>query len=778
MGLDLGNILLGAASLIVGGFLTLSGIGGLLGPRLLLFGALTIFSTAFSNRSGRSGLNGSARWGWDNLQNAGTEGGPIPIPYGEDRFAPPVISVLPQQEGGQPVVYALYLVGHGPIEGIYDVELNDVPIASFKGADYITKLGTADQTATWRKQVGASTYVDFPGFNAIGRTFQAGTTLTKDARHTHVMLQEADAAILSLTMPGGIGKQKSDGLKSDHVEIFIEYRKANLADSPFGPFAVPKDSAGKQRQGEWSAYGAAGTWILEKKVSTTYRSTIRLDFPSRGLWAVRVTGRRNNEDGLVVVPTLTTITEVVNDARAYAGFALIGVRLPPTEQLNSGLPRLTLRFKGRLLYDPRAPSAAPAYSANNALVALDLQTNAVYGLGDRVTLARCDQGAVVTDAAGFITSGTWRAFADYCDDSVTPRGGTAQPRHRFSLPIDSKAEAREWLQHILGLARAALHQSQGKIKVAWDRTATATPYPFDSRRTSTSRKNIVAATNADGPGPGESSLVCRSLAESQRPNYVEVQYIDPDDHYRKHIVRVQNRRVAIASTTGTPTGGEDLEVTRSGAKVVVGRYVFSAGGWLYYVVDSGQSEPSASEVVTGRTSGATFTCTGSAAAAYATSPLVKQEVAGAGITRRGEAVMHARWMLNRALITPTFVSLKGFPRELVLEPSDALSISDDDQGWTARRFALESVSRDPESIGDLVAREYDVRVYADRVDQVPGFDKYIQPGGSVPPGLRSATETTKPAGVSTTPASTPSQSSVAPQVSASYASWYDGANKR
>lgn len=781
--MSIGQFLLGVGAIIVGVILTIAGVGGPLGARLIAFGALTIFQTAFSNKSGRGGLAGSGRWAWDNLQNVGTEGGPIPVPYGEDRFAPPVISVVPLQEGADAVVYAQYLVGHGPITEIADVEVNGIPIANFKGAEWIAKLGTSTQTAEWSKTRVASSgnfIINYPGFGLIGRTFQAGTQLGANATHVHVMQQEADALTLALVMPSGIYKQGTKGPESNHVEISIEYRLASSADSGYGPFAVPKDSTGKQRQGEWSAYGAAGTWILEKKVTATYRSTIRLDFPSRGLWAVRVTGRQDNTNGLVVIPTLATVSEIVNDARAYAGYAVLGVKLPPSEQLNSGLPLVTIRYRGRTVIDPRVSLTVPAYSANNALVALDFLTNATYGLGDRVSLSACDVGAITYNAAGFLVGGTWRAFADYCDQSVTPRGAlAADVRHRFDFPIDTIAEAREWLGHMLGLARGALYQTDGLTRVAWDRPTTETPYVFEARKSNVSnRHNIIAAPGPEGsPGPGESTLVARILPENDRPTIVRVYFMDREDHNRRRSVDVQNRVIAIDSTTGTPTPGEELKVTRSGAAVVVGRYVFHAGGRLYYVVDDGAAEPSASETVTGKTSGATFAVSASAAAAWPT-PVVLQEMNAAGIVRRSAAIALARWQLNRALLTPTFASLKTFAGDVHLEPADAANVSDDDQGWTARAFKVESVSRDGTAIGEVVLREYHAGVYVDSIDQVPGLGRFINPAGSVPPGLRDSAESAKPTKTNSSTVNAVAAATVKTTSSGAYASWYDGNLRR
>lgn len=744
MGLKLENILVGAISLLVGGFLTISGVGSALGVRLMTFGALTLFSTAFGNRSGRGGLKDSPRYGWDNLQNAGTEGGPIPVLYGEDRYAPPVVSVLPLQEGDTTTLYALYLLGHGEIEEVGDLELNDVPLDQFKGADYIAKLGTSTQSALWEKTLSNGTAVRFAGFNVIGRTFQAGTPLTKGAQHVHVMIQEADSLILSLVFPGGIFKVHSDGKREPWVnDLKIEYRLSSLSDSQYGPFSVPKNSAGAAQQGDWYAGSAAGMWHVWKRSDTTWRSTIRLDFPSRAKWAVRVTGTTNNGDRLILECTLATVTEVVNDARAYAGYALVGLKLPPSEQLQGGLPRFTLRFKGRKVIDPRVSMSARAYSANLALVTLDLLTDTTFGLGDKVPIAECDTGS----------GGTWRTWADECDALVTSRGAAAEKRYLWGGPLDSKAEASDWLGHMLGLGRAVIFQTQGLVRVGRDQLYLGSPRIFEGRASNTTnRRNLVAgAPEGGGAGPGESSLVVKCVPESSRPNVVRVSFMDSEDHYRRRIVEVKNRRIAIGAVTGTPTGGEEILGATSKA---VARYVYHANGWLYYVTDDGASEFSAAEALTFKTSGASCSTSVGASAAWATTPLVEATVNAAGITRRTQAVRHARWMLNRALITPHMASWKIGPGDPDLEPADPVSVYDDDQGFAGKLFTVEAATRERDLVGDLIAREYDARVYADLVDQRPGVGKFLEPGGSVPTGSREPSDP-KPASVTPATSATP-----------------------
>lgn len=715
--------ILGGLQLLAGIFLLATGAGSGIGFKLIVSGALSLVSQALGGK-GRSGLDNDPRYGFDNARNVTVEGMPYLIVFGEEEVAPPVISALVRAEGSQQVLYLLLMCGEGEIDSIRDVKLNGVPLSSFPGSLRMVKRGTPTQTSTWFAgggDDGVGGDIVTSGFGQIGQPYSAGTRITDSGpgagSHVHEMHAEADELWITLRWPGGLYHVNNDG-SSKASEWFgtIKVKAYGAADSKYEEYLIPVDSStGKRKQGDFYA-GKYGAWATSADTRSDLRRTMIVKFAARGRFTVKVEGFSDDDANDIRVPTVTLITEVTNESRAYVNTALLAIRCPANEQLQGTIPTVTCTIKGRKLYDPR--TGLTAWSRNPALVVYDLLTNARYGLGGWLTSADLDAGV----------GGTFRTFADRCDEDVTPPGRAAEDRYQLDLVMSTKAPAREWLEMILATCRASLFQSQGLIKLREDRDG-ASVRSFDALKATarTTRHNILAAR-------GVSSLVVRHLADAERPTVVRVKHTDRDRDFRPTTTVVQDWRLNIGAITGANrAAGSQIKGATSGAIGYLTATARNGDAFLSYVQDVGAAAFVSGETVTIGTGGSTSTCS-STSAPYRASPEKPLEVQLVGITRRSQAQREGRYILTAALRRPLFVSWGIFWGDVDLEPCDIVDVSSDVLAWTAKKLQVLEVAYGQDGKGRIQAREYDEDCFT-VVDRAP--EKVtLTPGGSVPPGLR------------------------------------------
>jgi len=710
---NLSSLIIGGLQLLAGAFLLATGVGGALGVKLLLSGALTLISSFLSARTGTEGFKSSPTYGWDTLSNSQTEGAPIPVVYGEHKVAPAVISVNVKSEGkdNKQVLYLLLLVSAGPIESIGDIRLNDTPIASFSTATATTdRLGSATQTS-------------IPDFNQFGAAYDFSTTLTPGdatAAHVYEMKDTADELALNLVWQGGLYRINSDGNVDDAgVVMYVEYKDIGALDSAYKPY-----SPGTEDKDTWTlSDNKGGTWATSGKSQAVIRRQIRMRFdgtsgrPARGRYTVRIRCDSPLKGNYIRTATLRSIIEVTNDQRAYAGMALLGLRLPAVEQLSSGLPRVTCVVKGRKVYDPR--DGTTAWSQNPVLCARDLLLDTTYGLGNYITSTDIDDGV----------GGSWRTAATACDATLTAPGvAGSEAAFQLDYVLDVKAPAADHLQQMLQTCRGTIFMADGTLRVGLD-TAGASARSFEGRLSAatTTRRNILDT------GEGRTSLVVKPLDATARSNIVRVQYVDRAKGYEKRTVEIKDRYINVGAITGGPfTVGEKI---KGGTTKAIGRVTgsFATGtSYLTYTQDDGATAFATGETITGQTSGAS--CTSASAPYYAT-PERPLDVQMYGITRRSQAVREGRYHLQRAQRTPVFASWGIGPGDADLVPGDVVDVSSDVPAWSAKKFTVLSCGFDANLVGGIDAREYDADVYVNGVDTSLVDALYFLPGGAVPSGL-------------------------------------------
>ncbi len=732
----LGSFALGLVQLLAGIFFTATGIGAGLGMKLILSGALTI-ATGLKTPTGRDGFESSPRYGFDNLNNVSHDGGPVPVIYGMERVAPQIVSMTTDQNGTSQVLRMLMLVCEGEIESITDVRINEVPADDFKDVIVETRTGTADQTV-------------IDGFNEIGTAWQAGTKLTHRTSHLHAMRNDSDSAILSFVWPSGMYAVQKDGdIITVGVSLTFEIREEGKTTwIPVQPRTWVQKSVGGYWLGHVPAGGpwrhiGSGVWHHSAKTQSTYRTQMRVHFPSRGKWDVRVTGAQVAHERHINIPTLTNVVEILNDQRAYPNRALLALEIPASGQLSGGTPRVTCLVKGKkVATTPWDSSADDEWSRNPVWCLRDMLLNARHGLGGWLTTADMDDGS----------GGSWDLAAQACDAALTGKGyGNPHARHELDIVMDTKAPCRDWVSQIIEAARLNLWMADGLLRIK-HLEAGSSVRTFSEDEGDGNRKNILAGTNSSGPEDElVSSLVDRVLPDPQQFNVVRVRYVDRYKDYRTQTLEVRDERVPIGAITSGPfQAGEEVHADAIDWRGHVTREAENGADYLHVVADPGYDDTAISNGIflEGQTSGASATAQG---AGEDPSPERVLEIQLFGVTRGAQALREARYQLNRAQLTKHHCTFAMFLGDQDLEPGDVITLKAARLGWTAKLFRVLSIQYAHDGTGRIDAREYDEDVFVDQVDMLEDPPLFTGPGDAVTPGIRPVAGSDSAASSDTTP---------------------------
>lgn len=706
---SLTSIILGGVQAIAGVFLLATGLGAGIGAKLLLSGVLTLVSSFMGAKTGRSGFASSPTYGWDNLGNAAFEGSPEQVVYGEHLVKPSPVSTNIVSSGQSQDLLALYHVSEGGadgIESISQVKVNDRSLSDFPNATTETRLGTSSQTA-------------IPGFNEVGRQFDVSARLENGSAVTYEARGAADVLAIALVFPQGLWSSNRRGEPGDPASwtAKVEYR-VHGSSASWAPFSPAADDGPTWRLDS----GQAGTWQIIAASTSTYRATLRLRFdgasgrPSSGRYDIRVTGMGPTKAHYVNVPDWPSVVEISNDARTYAGSALLGLKLPASAQLGGSAPRVSCVVKGRKVYDTR--TSTTAFSQNPAMIVRDLLVDTTYGLGL---------------ASSAIDTTSLEALANACDATVTPvTGGSAEKKWQLDYVLDVQSPAVDHLTQMLAGCRATLAYAGGKVYFVQD-VARSVDRAFDA--SSTASTSGAGAVRDEGDGPDRrSTLVAKSLELSQRWNIVRVQYLDRNQEWRQRTIEVRDKYANIGAVTGGPfVVAEKIRGGTSKAEGILTAGYANGSAFVTYTQNDGATAFASGETITGATSGATAVLS---SAPYSPSPERPLEIQLYGVTRRTQAIREARYALNNARSRTLFASWGGFLGDLDLLPGDRVTMTSDRPAWSARGFTILSMGFDEEGKATFECREYNADVFSDNVDtsSVDGL-QYV-PGGGVPPGLR------------------------------------------
>lgn len=196
------------------------------------------------------------------------------------------------------------------------------------------------------------------------------------------------------------------------------------------------------------------------------------------------------------------------------GHAYIALRIDLNQpEFQSGIPHVEARVKGKKLFDPRVPLAAPAWNDNNVLVVLDYLTSELGGVP--IADIPVDQ---------FI------AAANDCDDIVST-GSWSGKRYTFNGSVTSMEQREQVLE------KMAQSMAGGLVAVTWDIYAGKAKAPIMAL----SQEDIVGEI-AFSPGYSRNEIY----------NTVKGVFISPENSY------VVNDYVPYVNQTFLALDGEEL----------------------------------------------------------------------------------------------------------------------------------------------------------------------------------------------------------------------------
>jgi len=517
---------------VAGVVLTATGNPGA-GVPLIISGLGSAAATALAPEpTGVDGWKSSQTYGFDRAQNVANEGSPLFVVLGKMRVAPTYVSAYTAWEDDKETLYALLSCGSGGrwgLEDIDDLELNETPIEHFKKVSFDTRLGTSTQTA-------------MKGFEKVGipygQNHELGTSSA--ATFTWVAKRPIDELRVGIAFYGGLYSIKSSGdpgkLEKCEQEFEVLYKLSTDSDSAdWRRYPAPTVS------GDGWHKESSGGWGVKEKEPGTVRRVMVLDFStlhSSGIpdaVTVRIRTTRSSTVKYRRKATIVRVEELVDDARTYAGHALIGLKAVANAQLAGGLPRVTALVSGIKAEDPN-DSNSVSWTRSAPLLLRELLLNEDDGLGDWLSASDFDNDSL-DDAV------------DYCAANAASEGDHKEARHELDLVVDVKSPAGDWVSHIMKTFRCAqLVEVGGKLHFAIDKAGTS-DRTFDGRaaRLSTNRP-ILRTGSPTAPGP-------LALQEVQLPiasdvNILVVKFVDRDDRYRR--ARTPEVKDTAALAAGAP----------------------------------------------------------------------------------------------------------------------------------------------------------------------------------------------------------------------------------
>ncbi|KAA5604431.1 DUF1983 domain-containing protein [Roseospira marina] len=171
----------------------------------------------------------SPNYGIDGAKNTATEDVVVPLVYGEFRVAGNLVAAETENIDDVQYLKLMSVVSEGPIEGVYDIEINNQPALNYEGVQ-----------TTWRHGNATQELSDW--FSSTTRQINKNVVLQDTVWAAHVTEGEVDAIRIDVTMPQGIGYYEDNGDISEHeVRIQIEYKASGAPESAWTAMAPASD---------------------------------------------------------------------------------------------------------------------------------------------------------------------------------------------------------------------------------------------------------------------------------------------------------------------------------------------------------------------------------------------------------------------------------------------------------------------------------------------------------------------------------------------------------
>jgi len=332
---------------------------------------------SLGNGIGQNPLDTSVTYGWQAQRNPMEPGRPVAVLQGEkSNFIPTKLTQHITTSGDKQYLNMLFAVCDGPAE-VFDVRINDTPIASMTGVEMETTPGTADQAVV-------------PWFNdAISET-NVSVKVGDDWHPVTLAGTGVQAVEFGLLCPGGLGyANDSGGLDNVTVTVELAYRPRGAAD--------------------WTSLG-------RRSISGAKRAAImrawRYEVAGSGPFdvAVRVVSAPGG-DRYISDVYFEYVQEIVPEDFRLPHVTLVAVRALATDKLNNGAPLVKISARRMQAVLPASDGSTQVRDLTNPVwQMLELLTHPRFGAGEpreNIDLFSFERAAAWCDTCGLSGAMYW-----------------------------------------------------------------------------------------------------------------------------------------------------------------------------------------------------------------------------------------------------------------------------------------------------------------------------------------------------------------------------------
>ena len=420
-------------------------------------------------------------YGIAGLTNTTALGTPRLLCYGTYRVYGHIIGTRTDvsADGKQTEFGILYFMGDGPIEGLSDVQVNDVAVEQYVGITVDTRLGGADNDTV------------IPGFENIRDVWADGRPMALATFIVYQTKTPVDNVTVIFSTPYLFKLNGSGAKVAATHNIIVEYSVLD----PVNYVTAP---------------GSTLHWT--DLAETTRFRAFGITFPATDTYLIRVilASTDNEQDA---VPVLYNVDEERNGTYTYPGSSLLALRGIASSQITSfegmrGSALVTGRkVKRPLVIDDvwDGVTYETVHTNQRAWIIRDVLTNPTTGLGNYIDESLWD------DDAAAIAQNYW---------NVEEAG---IPRDTCNVILNQRQAGWDWLKILCAEGRACLLTTDGRFKLVVDQAgdpeqifaaygAPGLPY--------VSPGNILAGTLKASEGDGQTARLLNRL-QFQFPDETE-----------------------------------------------------------------------------------------------------------------------------------------------------------------------------------------------------------------------------------------------------------------
>ena len=326
----------------------------------------------------------------------------------------------------------------GPVDGLKSIKLDGTPIEAADGTLNFPR-------AQWQFRPGTLHQERLVGFPEINNEIAIGVELHSDTPWVRsINTAQIDALRLRVSWPQLQAQDSNGNITGYRIDYAVDIATDN------------------------GAYVNVLSAFVERKNTTRYERSHRIELPSGREWLVRVRRLTPNQNSSLIadVMRVEAITEVI-DAELTYPLTAVGAIEFDAEQFNN-VPKVSAVMRGRILqvpsnYDPETRtyvgvwdgSFKLAYSNNPAWVWYDLVLHPYYGLGERINASMINRYALYR-------------IAQWCDQLVPDGRGGLEPRFTCNLYLQTQQEAYIVLEDIASIFHGMSYWDGNQLVVTAD----------------------------------------------------------------------------------------------------------------------------------------------------------------------------------------------------------------------------------------------------------------------------------------------------------------------